>query len=124
MARCVQEPGAVLQDHYSKPQIITTVLDRAPIDQILETAKRNRAGDLEQLSPQHRALVEARMKELVYWIDANTTITMNFVSVTSAGQHWYHAPFSPMYDVATQQLHQICLNRESSKDLLSLWFAD
>jgi hypothetical protein len=33
---------------------------------------------------------------------------MNFVSVTSAGEHWYHVPFSPMYDVATQQLHQIC----------------
>lgn len=75
VARCVQEPAAVLQEHYSKPQIIRSVLDKAPIEQILETARRNRARDLDQLSPQHRALVETRMKEIAYWIDANTTVT-------------------------------------------------
>ncbi len=43
---------------------------------------------------------------------------MNFVSVTSAGEHWYHVPFSPMYDVATQQLRQICRTPAPSNEWL------
>jgi hypothetical protein len=75
VVRCVQEPAIDLQDYYSRPQAVNSVLDRAPIDQIIETAKRNRAQDLEQLSPPHRALVETRMVELARWLDTNTVVT-------------------------------------------------
>ena len=33
---------------------------------------------------------------------------MSFVSVTSAGEQWYHVPFSPIYDRAAQQFREIC----------------
>jgi hypothetical protein len=88
VARCVQEPAVVLQDYYSRPQVVTSgssVLDRAPVDRIIETAKRNRARDLEQLSAQHRALVEARMVELAHWIDTNTTVTATRPAGSSTG---------------------------------------
>lgn len=75
VVRCVQEPAAVLEDYYSKPKRVTSVLDRAPIDRIIETAKSNRQHDLEQLSSQHRALVEARMVEIAHWMDTNTVVT-------------------------------------------------
>lgn len=43
---------------------------------------------------------------------------MNFVSVTSAGEQWYHVPFSPMYDAASQQLHRISRNPTPSNQWL------
>ncbi len=75
VVRCVQEPAVILQDYYSRPQAVTSVLDRAPVGQIVETAKRNRAQDLAQLSLQHRALVEAEMVEIARWLDTNTVVT-------------------------------------------------
>lgn len=75
VVKCVQEPAVVLQAYYSKPQRESSVLDRAPVDRMIETAKRNRQRDLEQLSPQHRTLVEARMVEIAHWMDTNTVVT-------------------------------------------------
>jgi hypothetical protein len=75
VARCIQEPAVVFRNYYTQPQIVTSALDRAPVDQIIETAKKNRAPDLEQLSERHRAFVEAQMVELARWIDTNTVVT-------------------------------------------------
>ena len=75
VARCVQEPMLVFQEYYSNPQVVPDVLYRVPVSQVLEAARWNRMSDLNSLSPEHRALVEARMEELASWIDMNTTVT-------------------------------------------------
>jgi hypothetical protein len=71
---CVQEPAVVLQEYYGRPRVVSSVSEKAPADQILDVAKRNRKRELDTLAPKHRALVEARVRELVDWINANTRI--------------------------------------------------
>jgi len=99
VARCVQEPALLLQQYYGRArvvlsvsenasvadpvaraliadgQVVLSVSEKAPIEQILEAAMRNRKRELDTLDPKHRALVEARMREMLEWINANTLVS-------------------------------------------------
>ena len=74
VARCVQEPMVVVQEYYSRPHVVPSVLSPVPVSQVLQTARRNRMSDLNKLSANHRVLVEAQMEELARWIDMNTIV--------------------------------------------------
>lgn len=51
VAVCVQEPAVMLQEYYGRPRIVSTVSEKAPIEQILELARRNRESSETQARP-------------------------------------------------------------------------